>query len=104
MYLTALPSPSNVPVVFLFITRNTLMIPLLAVSGVWEEKRKARPGIEPRVSLIPEGRANRCTTGPSLERNHQLQHGAARILYARITARTSVVDRAFYELLPVREF
>jgi len=25
---------------------------------------KARPGIEPRVSLIPEGRANRCTTGP----------------------------------------
>jgi len=27
-------------------------------------KDKARPGVEPRVSLIPEGRANRCTTGP----------------------------------------
>jgi len=27
-------------------------------------KDKARPGIEPRVSLIPEARANRCTTGP----------------------------------------
>jgi len=30
----------------------------------WEEKAKARPRIEPRVSLIPEGHANRCTTGP----------------------------------------
>ena len=27
-------------------------------------KDKARPGIEPRVSLIPEGRANHCTTSP----------------------------------------
>ena len=31
---------------------------------LWGRKDTARPGIEPRVSLVPEGRANRCTTGP----------------------------------------
>jgi len=35
-----------------------------STSRCGRRKEKARPGIEPRVSLIPEGRANRCTTGP----------------------------------------